>query len=90
MAEGSPESEKDPQEAGPAADPAADGAKAKGESRRSFIKKLPYIAPVIETFLLSETAYGDSSDARSSGKSGGKGGRRGVSPPPPGSSDDSS
>ena len=89
MAEGSPESEKDPQEAGPAADPAADGAKAKGESRRSFIKKLPYIAPVIETFLLSETAYGDSSDD-SSGKSGGKGGRRGVSPPPPGSSDDSS
>lgn len=90
MAEGSPESEKDPQEAGPAADPAADGAKAKGESRRSFIKKLPYIAPVIETFLLSETAYGDSSDDSSSGKSGGKGGRRGVSPPPPGSSDDSS
>lgn len=88
MAEGSPESEKDPQEAGPAADPAADGAKAKGESRRSFIKKLPYIAPVIETFLLSETAYGSSDD--SSGKSGGKGGRRGVSPPPPGSSDDSS
>jgi len=90
MAEGSPESEKDPQEAGPAADPAADGAKAKGDSRRSFIKKLPYIAPVIETFLLSETAYGDSSDDSSSGKSGGKGGRRGVSPPPPGSSDDSS
>ena len=58
MAEGSPESEKDPQEAGPAADPAADEAKAKGDSRRSFIKKLPYIAPVIETFLLSETAYG--------------------------------
>ena len=89
MAEGSPESEKDPQEAGPAADPAADGAKAQGESRRSFIKKLPYIAPVIETFLLSETAYGQSSDD-SSGKSGGKGGRRGVSPPPPGGSDDSS
>ena len=77
MAEGSPESEKDPQEAGPAADPAADGAKAKGESRRSFIKKLPYIAPVIETFLLSETAYGKSSDDKSSGKD-----RRGTSPVP--------
>lgn len=78
MAEGSPESEKDPQEAGPAADPAADGAKAKGESRRSFIKKLPYIAPVIETFLLSETAYVYGSHDKSDGK----GHRRGVSPVP--------
>ncbi|MCC7262661.1 MAG: hypothetical protein IT369_09090 [Candidatus Latescibacteria bacterium] len=29
-----------------------------GESRRAFIKKLPYIAPVVQTFLLSETAFG--------------------------------
>jgi len=28
-----------------------------GESRRDFIKKLPYVAPVIETFLLEDTAY---------------------------------
>lgn len=29
-----------------------------GESRREFIKKLPYLAPVVQTFLLSETAFG--------------------------------
>lgn len=28
-----------------------------GESRRDFIKKLPYVAPVIETFLLEDTVY---------------------------------
>lgn len=38
-----------------------------GASRREFIKKVAYVAPVIETFLLSETAYG----------SGGSGGNRG-------------
>lgn len=38
-----------------------------GESRREFIRKLPYIAPVVQTFLLSETAFG--SDRR-----GGEGG----------------
>lgn len=35
-----------------------------GESRREFIKKLPYLAPVVQTFLLSETAFG--SDRRGS------------------------
>lgn len=33
-----------------------------GESRREFIKKLPYIAPVVQTFLLSETAFGGNDD----------------------------
>ena len=40
------------------------------ESRRSFIKKLPYLAPVVQTFLLSETAF--ASDRR-----GGDGGDEG-------------
>jgi len=51
-----------------------------GASRREFIKKVAYVAPVIETFLLSETAYGQ-------GQSQGRGeqgrGRRRVSPVPP-------
>lgn len=37
-----------------------------GESRREFIKKLPYIAPAVQTFLLSETAFG--SDQRGGGE----------------------
>ena len=44
---------QDPRE--PEKDPAAGP---EDESRRSFIKKLPYIAPVVQTFLLSETAFG--------------------------------
>ena len=46
-----------------------------GESRRSFIKKLPYVAPVIETFLLEDTAY--AAATKSKGR-----GRRRISPVP--------
>ena len=65
---------------------AEDGESGGGESRRNFIKKLPYIAPAIETFLLSETAYAkkkgdDRSQAR--GRARGRGRGRGeVSPTP--------
>ena len=52
---------------------------ARGASRRSFIKKMAYVAPVIETFLLSETAYGQ---GQSQGRGRGRGRRR-VSPVPP-------
>ena len=40
-----------------------------GESRREFIRKLPYIAPAVQTFLLSETAFG--SNRRGGGDEGG-------------------
>ncbi|MFH1570274.1 MAG: hypothetical protein ABIL09_19940 [Gemmatimonadota bacterium] len=39
-----------------------------GESRRHFIKKLPYVAPVIESFFLSETVYGQSTDNQGRGR----------------------
>ena len=59
------------------------------ENRRDFIKKLAYTVPVMETFLLSETAYGDDDDDDSGGGRGrgrtsphpGRG--RGRLPPPP-------
>jgi hypothetical protein len=38
------------------ADPA--DAPGKGEDRRRFIKRLAYMAPVMETFLLKDTAEG--------------------------------
>lgn len=56
MAERHPEPGENPKdESGEAAESVGIGAMAKGRSRRDFIKKLPYIAPVVETFLLSET-----------------------------------
>jgi len=58
MAERHPEPGENPKdESGEAAESVGIGAMAKGRSRRDFIKKLPYIAPVVETFLLSETVY---------------------------------
>ena len=47
------------------------------ESRRDFVKKLPYVAPAIETFLLSDTVYAKKQEGRGRGR-----GR--VSPPPAG------
>ena len=63
---------------------AEDGESGGGESRRNFIKKLPYIAPAIETFLLSETAYAKKKDDdRSQARGRGRGRGRGeVSPSP--------
>ncbi len=55
-----------------------------GASRREFIKKVAYVAPVIETFLLSETAYGQGKSQGSQARGRGRGrGRRRVSPVPP-------
>ena len=36
----------------------ADTPRDDGESRRQFMKKLPWVAPVIETFLVGDEAYG--------------------------------
>ncbi|HIC68428.1 MAG TPA: hypothetical protein EYO90_02735 [Candidatus Latescibacteria bacterium] len=72
MAERHPEPGENPKdESGEAAESVGIGAMAKGRSRRDFIKKLPYIAPVVETFLLSETVYA-------------KGGGSGMGNPSPG------
>ena len=48
----------------PPADRGGDGNEgaASGESRREFIKKLPYVAPVIQSFFLRDTVYGDDDD----------------------------
>ena len=65
-----------------------------GENRRDFIKKLAYMAPVMETFMLSETAYGDDDDddtggGRGRGRTSPHPGRgRGRMPPPPPPPDD--
>ena len=56
----------DPRE--PEQDPASEP---EDESRRSFIKKLPYLAPVVQTFLLSETAFGSDRRGGDSGNDGG-------------------
>ena len=39
-------------------EPQADAGDEADESRRQFIKRLAYIAPVMETFLLSKAAFG--------------------------------
>ena len=44
-------------EAGPDQAEPGEEAGGGGESRRDFIKKLPYVAPAIETFLLEDTVY---------------------------------
>ena len=84
MAERHPESDRDPrQQGGGAAQSAGGGALEKGESRRDFIKKLPYIAPAIQTFFLSETVYAKKSDDDSDDSRGrGRGRRRRISPVP--------
>lgn len=57
-----------------------------GESRREFIKKLPYLAPVVQTFLLSKTAFGsddhdgDHGDGHDDDNDRGRRRRRQVSP----------
>ncbi len=54
-----------------------------GASRREFIKKVAYVAPVIETFLLSETAYGSGGSGGNQARGRGRGrGRRRISPAP--------
>jgi len=61
-------------------------------SRREFIKKVAYVAPVIETFLLSETAYASGGSGGNQSRGRGRGRRRisptphdrRVPPPPPG------
>ena len=56
--------------------------------RRDFIKKLPYVALVIQTFLMSEGALAKKGDnTNSKGKGGGvspnPGKGKGKTPPPP-------
>ena len=55
-----PQSSTDPH----AEDLERENPQSEGESRRQFIKKLPYIAPAMETFLLSTSTgvYGDDDD----------------------------
>lgn len=60
------ENERQPEKESPAATP--------GESRREFIGKLAYIAPVVQTFLLSETAFGSDRRGGDGGDDGGEGG----------------
>ena len=59
-----------------------------GESRRQFIKKLPYIAPAMETFLLSTSTgvHGDDDDDKKKKKTLPSG--PGPPPPPPDDDDD--
>ena len=59
-----------------------------GESRRQFIKKLPYIAPAMETFLLSTSTgvHGDDDDDKKKKKTSPSG--PGPPPPPPDDDDD--
>lgn len=65
-----------------------------GESRREFMKKLPYVAPVIQSFVLSDTVYGDQPDYEGGGRARGrvskvkkdkkdKDGKTSPPPPPP-------
>lgn len=64
----------------------AAGDEAPESSRREFMKKLPYVAPVVQSFVLADTVYADKG-----GKTGRGGGRGRVSapgqtkkdPPPP-------
>ena len=63
-----------------------------GESRRQFIKKLPYIAPAMETFLLSTSTgvHGDDDDDddKKKKKKKKKTSPSGPGPPPPPPDDD--
>ena len=67
-----------------------------GESRRQFIKKLPYIAPAMETFLLSTgtDVHGDDDDDDDDDKKKKKKKKKkktspsGPGPPPPPPDDD--
>ena len=57
-------------------------------NRREFIKKMAYVTPVMQTFLLSETAFGVA-DASADGRARGRGrtsptpGQQQAPPPPP-------
>ncbi len=48
------------------------------KERREFIKKLPYIAPIIQTFILSETKFKDEQNEDGEENEGRKRGR--ISP----------
>jgi hypothetical protein len=59
-----------------------------GQSRREFIKKLAWVAPVVETFLLSESAFGQGQARRNQRRNqraqvSPNPRRRGAPPPPP-------
>jgi hypothetical protein len=54
------------------------------DSRREFIRRMTYLAPVVTTYLLAETAYGKNDDedqGRHRGRTSPK--PKGSTPPPP-------
>lgn len=62
-------SEEDARGGTPPAGRDGDEGPADGESRREFMKKLPYVAPVIQSFMLADTVYGKSDkDGRARGR----------------------
>lgn len=64
----------------PATEPGA------ADSRRQFIRRMTYLAPVVTTYLLAETAYGkDDEDKEDHGRHRGRTSPkpRGHTPPPP-------
>lgn len=66
----------------PETDPDTEPAPA--DSRREFIRRMTYLAPVVTTYLLTETAYGknDNEDqGRHRGRTSPK--PKGSTPPPP-------
>jgi hypothetical protein len=73
--------ESDSSELDPAAEPNP------ADSRREFIRRMTYLAPVVTTYLLAETAYGK--DEEEEEKDRGRRRRRispkprGSTPPPP-------
>ena len=84
-----PQSSTDPH----AEDLERENPQSEGESRRQFIKKLPYIVPAMETFLLSTSTgvYGDDDDDKKKKKKKKKKtspGGPGPPPPPPDDDDD--
>jgi len=63
----------------------ADDTEANGESRRKFIKKLTYVAPLMITFQMDEEARAkgdDDDDDDDDSKKGKKGKKKKVSPTP--------
>ena len=55
------------------------------ESRREFMRKLPYVAPVIQSFVLADTVYAkEEKKGRGRGRVSNPGrGNKDTTPPPP-------
>jgi len=82
--------ERDRQEQAPG-DPGGQDGSPGEESRREFMKKLPYVAPVIQSFVLADTVYGKTEKAgrgRGRGRVSAPGQNKPPPPPPPAASND--